>query len=133
MLEIGLKGQQSETVTNDKTAAEMGSGTLPVYATPAMIALMEKTAMLSVSEELGENEATVGTNLEIAHLAACGLGTEITCTSELIEIDRRRLVFTVKVFDDKELLGEGIHERFIVDNAKFIARLDEKKKSLGIL
>ena len=124
MLEIGLKGQQSETVTNDKTAAEMGSGTLPVYATPAMIALMEKTAMLSVSEELGENEATVGTNLEIAHLAACGLGTEITCTSELIEIDRKRLVFSVTAYNGDTVIGKGKHERFIIDTVKFMNKVN---------
>jgi len=124
MLEIGLKGQQSETVTNDKTAAEMGSGTLPVYATPAMIALMEKTAMLSVSEELGENEATVGTNLEIAHLAACGLGTEITCTSELIEIDRKRLVFNVTAYNGDTVIGKGKHERFIIDTVKFMNKVN---------
>lgn len=126
MLEIGLKGHQSETVTNNKTAAEMGSGTLPVYATPAMIALMEKTAMLSVSDELGENEATVGTNLEIAHLAACGLGTEITCESELIEIDRKRLVFEVTAYNGETVIGKGKHERFIIDTVKFMNKVNNK-------
>lgn len=126
MLEIGLKGQQSEIVTNDKTAAEMGSGTLPVYATPAMIALMEKTAMLSVSHELGENEATVGTNLEIAHLAACGLDTKITCESELIEIDRKRLVFSVTAYNGETVIGKGKHERFIIDTVKFMNKVNGK-------
>lgn len=123
MLEIGLKGQQSEIVTNDKTAAAMGSGTLAVYATPAMIALMEKTAMLSVSAALEEGQATVGTRLEISHLAACGLGTKVSCESELTEIDRKRLVFSVTAYNGETVIGKGIHERFIIDTEKFMSKL----------
>ncbi len=126
MLETGIKGQQSELVTNDKTAAEMGSGTLPVYATPAMIALMEKTAMLSVAAELAEGEATVGTRLEISHLAACGLGSEIRCESVLEEIDRKRLVFSVEAYWGETLIGKGIHERFIINTEKFMSKINNK-------
>lgn len=126
MPEIGLKGQQSEIVTNDKTAAAMGSGTLAVYATPAMIALMEKTAMLSVAPSLGENEATVGTKLEISHLAACGLGTKVSCESELVEIDRKRLVFNVTAWDGETVIGKGRHERFIIDTVKFMDKVNGK-------
>lgn len=125
MLETGLKGQQSEIVTNDKTAAAMGSGTLAVYATPAMIALMEKTAMCSVAKELSENEATVGTKLEISHLAACGLGTKVSCESELVEIDRKRLVFNVTAYDGETVIGQGKHERFIIDTVKFMGKLNK--------
>ena len=126
MLETGLKGQQSEIVTNEKTAMEMGSGTLPVYATPAMVALMEKTAMLSVADEIGEGEATVGTRLEISHLAACGLGAEIRCESVLTEIDRKRLVFEVQAFEGETLIGNGIHERFIINTEKFMSKVNSK-------
>ncbi len=126
MLEIGLKGQLSEIVTNEKTAAAMGSGTLPVYATPAMIALMEKTAMTSVAAELEEGQATVGTNLEIAHLAACGLGTKVSCESELLEIDRKRLVFTVTAYNGETVIGKGKHERFIIDIEKFMSKINTK-------
>ncbi len=126
MIEIGLKGQQTEIVTNDKTAAAMGSGTLPVYATPAMIALMEKTAMFSVAGKLEENEATVGTKLEISHLAACGLGTKITCESELVEIDRKRLVFSVTAYDGETVIGKGKHERFIINTIKFMDKVNNK-------
>ena len=126
MLETGIRGQQSEIVANDKTAAEMGSGTLPVYATPAMIALMEKTAMLSVASELSEEEATVGTKLEISHLAASGLGAEIKCESTLVEIDRKRLVFEVQAFDGETLIGKGIHERFIINTVKFMDKVNNK-------
>ncbi|MBQ7834823.1 MAG: thioesterase family protein [Ruminiclostridium sp.] len=125
MLETGLKGQQSEIVTNDKTAAAMGSGTLAVYATPAMIALMEKTAMCSVAGELSENEATVGTRLEISHLAACGLGTKVSCESELVEIDRKRLVFEVTAYDGETVIGKGRHERFIIDTVKFMSKISK--------
>ncbi|MBQ8614446.1 MAG: thioesterase family protein [Ruminiclostridium sp.] len=121
-----MRGQQSEIVTNDKTAAEMGSGTLPVYATPAMIALMEKTAMLSVAAELSEGEATVGTKLEISHLAACGLGSKINCESTLAEIDRKRLVFEVCAYEGETLIGKGIHERFIINTEKFMSKVNNK-------
>ena len=126
MLETGIRGQQSEIVTNDKPAAEMGSGTLPVYATPAMIALMEKTAMLSVAAELSEGEATVGTKLEISHLAACGLGSKINCESTLTEIDRKRLVFEVCAYEGETLIGKGIHERFIINTEKFMSKVNNK-------
>lgn len=126
MIETGIKGCQTEIVTNDKTAASMGSGTLPVYATPAMIALMEKTAMISVAAKLGENEATVGTKLEISHLAACGLGTKVSCESELVEIDRKRLVFSVTAYDGETVIGKGKHERFIIDTVKFMEKVNGK-------
>ena len=101
----------------------MGSGTLPVYATPAMIALMEKTAMLSVASELEEGQATVGTLLEISHLAACGLGTKVSCESELVEIDRKRLVFSVTAYNGETVIGKGRHERFIIDTEKFMSKI----------
>ena len=126
MLETGIKGLQSEIVTNDKTAAEMGSGTLPVYATPAMIALMEKTAMLSVAEELAADEATVGTRLEISHLAACGIDSQIKCESVLVEIDRKRLVFEVQAYSGETLIGKGIHERFIINTVKFMDKVNNR-------
>lgn len=126
MLNVGLKGRQTEIVTMDKTAEAMGSGGLQVYATPAMIALMEKTAMLSVEKELEEGCGTVGTKLEIEHVAATAPGKEITCESELIEIDRRRLVFTVTAYDNAGVIGKGKHERFIIDCAKFMEKVASK-------
>lgn len=105
---------------------EMGSGTLPVYATPAMIALMEKTAMLSVAPELTEDEATVGTRLEISHLAACGLDAQVRCESTLTEIDRKRLVFEVQAFEGETLIGKGVHERFIINTVKFMDKVNNR-------
>lgn len=127
MLTIGIKGTQTIKVTEENTAATMGSGTLAVFATPAMIALMEKTAYLSVQDALDEGMGSVGTYLNVKHLAATPVGMQVTCESELVEIDSRRLVFTVKAYDETGLIGEGTHERFIVQNEKFLAKTNAKK------
>ncbi len=125
-LVTGIKGKQTETVTEENTAAALGSGSLRVYATPAMIALMEKTALASVADALGDGMTTVGTKLDIAHTAASPVGSAITCESELTEIDRRRLVFRVTAYDEHGEIGSGIHERFIVDCEKFLAKAQAK-------
>jgi predicted thioesterase len=127
MLEIGIKGKQTVTVTAENTAKNVGSGMLDVFATPSMAALMEKTAALSVAPMLGEGEGTVGISLNIRHLAATPIGLEVTCESELIEIDRKRLVFSLKVSDGVDLIGDGTHERFIINNEKFMAKAESKK------
>lgn len=131
-MEIGIKGKQERTVAYEETAEYISSGLLPVFATPCMIQLMESTARRSVEPYLSEGQSTVGTSVNIRHLASTFVGCKVTCESELVEIDRRRLVFNVKVYDEKELLGEGTHERFIIDNAKFLARLDAKKQEMHI-
>ena len=128
MLQVGIKGQQSVTVDNTITARVMGSGSLDVYATPAMIALIEKAAMLSVAPELEPGQGTVGTDLKVQHLASTPVGMTVTAKTELVEIDRRRLVFTAEVYDEVGLVGKGTHERFIIDEAKFQAKTDGKKK-----
>ena len=126
MLETGMKLTLSTTVTKDKTARQMGSGTLDVFATPAMIALMEETAYKTVQHALDEGCGSVGTYLNIKHLAATPLGMTVRCDAELIEIDNRRLVFAVKAYDEAGLIGEGTHERFIVQNEKFMAKTNAK-------
>lgn len=128
MLETGIKGYAEIIVTEDKTAETMGSGTLPVFATPAMIALMEKTAYKSVQPYLDEGCGSVGTLLDVKHTAATPLGMKVMCESELTEVDGRRLVFTVRASDEAGLIGEGRHERFIVVNEKFLARTNAKKQ-----
>lgn len=125
-MDIGIKGKISISVTDENTAAALGSGTLRVFSTPAMIALMEKTAWESVSPYLSEGESTVGISLDVKHLAATPVGDTVTCESELIEIDRRRLVFSLKVTDSVDVIGEGRHERFIVLNEKFMAKAESK-------
>ena len=131
-MELGIKGKRERVVPYEQTAEYISSGLLPVFATPCMIQFMEETARISVEPYLAEGQSTVGTSVNIKHLASTFVGCKVTCESELVEIDRRRLVFSVKVYDEKELLGEGLHERFIIDNEKFLARLDEKKRNMGL-
>ena len=126
MLEVGIKLTQTETVNENNNAAKMGSGMLPVYATPAMILLIESTAANAVAPELEEGMTTVGTKLDVEHIAATPLGMKVRCECELVEIDRRRLVFKAEVYDECELIGRGTHERFIVASEKFMAKTNAK-------
>lgn len=127
MLETGIKGNREITVTEEVTARTMGSGQLEVFATPAMIALAEETAWRSVAGELEDGQGTVGTRLEIDHLSATPLGMKVFCETELTAIDRRKLTFRVQIRDEAGLIGRGIHERFIVENEKFLARAQSKR------
>lgn len=133
MLTIGLTGSQTERVTPDRTAASVGSGLLPVYATPAMIALMERTASELVAPFLREGEATVGTSIEVKHLAATPEGMEVRCQCVLTAIDRRRLTFAIEVFDAVGLVGTATHDRFIVDTARFMAKAASRREEAGRL
>ena len=133
MLTIGLTGSQTERVTPDRTAASVGSGLLPVYATPAMIALMERTASELVAPFLREGEATVGTSIEVKHLAATPEGMEVRCQCVLTAIDRRRLTFAIEVFDAVGLVGTTTHDRFIVDTARFMAKAASRREEAGLL
>ena len=127
MLETGIKGNREIIVTEEVTARTMGSGQLEVFATPAMIALAEETAWRSVAGELEDGQGTVGTRLEIDHLSATPLGMKVFCETELTAIDRRKLTFRVQIRDEAGLIGRGIHERFIVENEKFLARAQSKR------
>ena len=126
-MQIGITGKQTITVTEEKTAQAMGSGTLPVFATPAMIALMENTASKSVEAKLDEGAGTVGTLINVKHVAAPPVGMDVTCETKLVEVDRKRLVFEVKAYDAAGVIGEGTHERFIIDNERFLAKAEAKK------
>ena len=129
MLETGIKGTKTVTVNEANTAKTMGSGTLDVFATPALIALMEETCWRSVADQLEDGCGTVGTLLEIRHTAPTPVGMDVTCESELTEVDGRRLVFTVQAHDAKGLVGEGRHERFIINNDKFQSKADAKREA----
>ena len=126
MLKEGITGHQETIVTVENTAKTMKSGTLDIFATPAMIALMEQTAYESVAGELEEGYGTVGTMLNVKHVSATPLGMKVTCESTLTKIDGRALTFEVKAFDERGLIGEGIHERFLVQNEKFQAKANNK-------
>lgn len=127
MLEIGIRGKQTMTSDRSNTAKTMGSGTLDVFATPAMIALMEKTAWTSVLPHLEPGQGTVGIRVNVTHDAPTPLGMTITCESELVEIDGRRLVFEVTATDGQDVIGKGRHERFIITDEKFQEKADEKR------
>ena len=113
----GLRHSEQLVVEHKDTAAVYGSGALEVFATPAMIALMEKTCLMSVCDKIGEDNTTVGIAVNISPV-----GSTIRCEAELVEVDRRRLVFEVKCFEDTTLVGEGIHERFVVESEKFMSK-----------
>ena len=118
----GLRHSETLVVEHKDTAAVYGSGALEVFATPAMIALMEKTCLESVANKIGDGNTTVGIAVNIKHLKASPVGSTIRCEAELVEVDRRRLVFKVRCFEGDTLVGEGIHERFIVDSEKFMSK-----------
>ncbi len=126
MLQIGTKGSGEALVTEELTARALGSGELPVYATPAMLLLVEETAWKSVAPQLEPGQGTVGTRLEMAHLAATPPGRRVRCETVLTEIDRRRLTFSAVVWDEAGKIGEGTHERFIVDNDRFLAKANAR-------
>ncbi len=126
MLEAGIKGTKSVEVVYENTAAAAGSGLAQVFATPCMVALMERTASTSVAPYLDEGCGTVGTEINIKHMAATPIGMTVRCESELVEVDGRRLVFAVKAYDDVEMIGGGTHERFIIKSEKFQAKADAK-------
>ena len=117
-MNTGDKYVLKRVVAENETAEILGSGGLPVYATPAMICHMELSAY-SLAEQFGHQ--TVGTKVNISHLRACKVGTEVTVTAELTEVDGRRLEYTIKV--EKGLLGEGTHQRYIIDPERFMAKL----------
>jgi predicted thioesterase len=122
-LQPGLKGEASTTVVHENTAAAVGAGGVEVFATPMMIALMENAAWRAVADFLEEGYVSVGTRVDVRHLAATPIGQRVRATAELVEVDGRRLVFRVEAYDEEKKIGEGIHERFIVHLQRFLERL----------
>ncbi len=130
MIQVGIRGVKSAKVTEEYTAEHLLSGLLPVFATPALVALMEYTCSDSVQPELESGFGTVGSFINCKHLSPSPIGSTITCESELIEVDKRRLVFKVRACDDFGEIGSGVHERFIIDNARFMGKVSEKARAL---
>ena len=122
-MEVGLKFESTVVVSPSNTAAIMGSGDMDVFATPAMVALMENAAMLAVAAHLPEGSATVGTQMNTSHIKASPLGATITASAELTEVEGRKLTFAVKAWDEKGTIGEGVHTRFVVDRERFLSKL----------
>ena len=126
MINIGTKGTEQIVVNEQNCALTVGSGTLKVFATPAMAALMEKTAWKSVAPHLEKGQCTVGTKLYLTHSASTPIGMKVTCESELIAAEGRKLTFHIIVCDEDGIIGESKHERFIVDEDIFQLKTDSK-------
>jgi fluoroacetyl-CoA thioesterase len=118
-LKPGISFSLKKKVTHNDTAAFYGSGLHEVFSTPAMIALMEGTSVKVVEPYLDKDEGTVGTAVNVRHLKSTPVGMEVTCTAVLINVDDRRLTFSVEAFNENEKIGEGTHERFIINNSRF--------------
>lgn len=126
MVEIGIKGHQETIVTTVNVATNVGSGKVQVFATPMMIALMEKAATLSIEPVLEQGQSSVGTHINVSHCSATPMGMKVWAETEVIAIDRRKITFSVKAYDERGLIGEGTHERFIIDVDKFIEKAASK-------
>ena len=123
MVEVGLKHTSELTVSEAVTAIQVGSGDMPVLATPMMMALMENAAMLAVKDELPEGCTTVGGHIESSHLKPSKIGDVVKATVEVTKVDGKKIEFNVSAYSNETLLGEGTHLRFIVDREKFMSRL----------
>lgn len=123
MLEKGLKATSQVVVSESLTARAMGSGDMEVFATPAMVALMENAAMRAVAEALPEGATTVGSEMNCSHIKPSKLGAKISATAVLTALEGRKLTFTVGATDEAGIIGEGVHVRFVVDRERFLAKL----------
>ncbi|MEZ0536889.1 thioesterase family protein [Caldicellulosiruptoraceae bacterium PP1] len=125
-IKAGLTSSMQIVVSNKDTAIFYGSGTLEVFATPAMISYMEHAAMICVDAHLPNEYTTVGTKIDVKHLAATPVGMSVFIEAKLLEVDRKRLLFKVEAYDQKEKIGEGFHERFIIEKEKFLNKTYSK-------
>ena len=123
MVEVGLNHTSELTVTDAVTAVRMGSGDMPVLATPAMMALMENAAMLAVADELPEGSTTVGGHIASSHLKPSKIGDVVRAVAEVTKVDGRKIEFKVSAYSGDVLLGEGTHLRFVVDRERFMSKI----------
>lgn len=125
-LQTGMRAEVEIVVEENQTAASYGSGGVMVYATPAMIGLLENASLKAVDPFLPEGYGTVGIHLDVKHLAATPVGMKVKATAELIEVDRKKLVFKVEAFDEKDKIGEGYHSRYIINKSDFLKMTEAK-------
>ncbi len=125
-LKPGLTGTAELIVGAEHIATHFGSGLVDVFATPMMIALMETAAVDAVEARLSEGLNTVGIHLDVSHTAATPRGMRVVATAELVKIEKRKLSFSIRAEDEDGLIGDGTHERVVVDAASFMARVDDK-------
>jgi predicted thioesterase len=127
-IRVGMTATVTDTVCEKNTAETVGSGSLKVFATPAMVALMEKAACEAVQEGLDEGSTTVGTLVNVEHISATPLNMSVNVTATVTEVDGRKISFSVEAFDEAGLIGRGTHERFVVFSEKFMAKTESKGK-----
>lgn len=125
-IQVGMKGRADTTVSPADTASAVGSGLLPVFATPSMIALMENAAVNAVQSALEEGQGTVGTHMDVSHDAATPVGMAVYAEAELTAVYGRKLTFAVRAFDQAGPIGGGVHERFIITNDRFLAKAHKR-------
>lgn len=121
-IKVGMKGEVSTLVERGDTAAEVGSGTLLVYATPCMAALMEGAACEAIADVMDENQTTVGTELNIQHLSATPVGLEVRAEAEVIAVEGKVITFQLRAFDEAGEIGSGTHKRVLVNSQKFLEK-----------
>ena len=127
-LELGTKATYSTIVDSNNTAKAMGSGSLEVFATPSMVAIMEKASTIALEPYLESGSTTVGTNMNVAHTSATPVGIKVTAEATVTNVNGREITFDVKAFDEVGLIGEGTHKRFIVYAEKFQSKANAKLK-----
>ena len=126
-INIGLKGRAEVLVIHENTAAAVGSGLVPVFATPSMIALMEQAAASSLLPYLSEDQGSVGTHINVSHEAATPIGMSVRAESEVIEVNGKQITFSVAAYDDAGLIGQGTHKRALITTDRFMAKVVQKK------
>lgn len=124
---VGAKGISENVVTDELTAAAIGSGSVRVFATPYMIAIMELASCNALAPYYEEGQSSVGTKLNVSHDAATPVGMKVRAEAEVVEVDRRRIVLNVTAYDEAGVIGKGTHERFLIDAAKFLAKAEAKQ------
>jgi fluoroacetyl-CoA thioesterase len=122
----GLTGETETTVTESNTAARLGSGVVPVFGTPALVGLMEGAAIRALADRLPSGQTSVGGRIDVRHLAPTPVGMRVHARAELLEVEGRRLVFHIEAWDEAEQIGAATHERFVVDEERFVAKAQAK-------
>ena len=128
-LRPGLSAEVAYTVTGDDTATRWGSGLVPVFSTPALVGLLESAAVAALAGQLPAGQTTVGGRIDVRHLAATPVGMRVRARAELTSVEGRKLGFKLQAWDQVELIGEAEHERVVIDEARFIARVESKAKA----
>ncbi|MBC8444988.1 MAG: thioesterase family protein [Chloroflexi bacterium] len=126
-IRLGITGEAAATVTGTLLAPQLGSGSIEVYATPAMIALIESAAVAAIDPLLPPGQASVGIALNVEHLAATPLGQQVRAQAEVTAVEGRRITFAVQAWDEHELIGRGTHTRYVVDIDRFVQRVGSKR------